>query len=112
MFQLSVHKNRTDYVVTNDFDQINTSEDATKACAIRWKIEQYHREVKQTTGIGKCQARNTKAQRKHIMTAILAWLVLSAQAHTMKKNIYEVKNESLKNFQALLWRQPYIAFST
>ena len=112
LFQLSVHPNRTDYVVTNDFDQINTSEDATKACAIRWKIEQYHREVKQTTGIGKCQARNTKAQRKHIMTAILAWLVLSAQAHTMKKNIYEVKNESLKNFQALLWRQPYIAFST
>lgn len=45
---------------------------------MRWEIEQYHREVKQTTGIDKCQARNSKAQRKHsnIKVAILAWLVL------------------------------------
>ena len=52
LFQLSVHPNRTDYVITND-KAICTSEDATKACAFRWKIEQYHREVKQTTGIAK-----------------------------------------------------------
>ena len=36
-------------------------QDATKACAVRWNIEQYHREVKQLTGIGKCQASNGKA---------------------------------------------------
>lgn len=111
LFRLSVHPDRTDYVVTNDFDQINTSQDATKACAMRWKIEQYHREVKQTTGIGKCQARNSKAQRKHIKVAILAWLVLNAQAHAMNKNIYQVKEEPLKTFQAALWRQPSVVFS-
>ena len=55
LFQLSVHPNRTDYVITND-KAICTSGDATKACGFRWKIEQYHREVKQTTGIAKCQA--------------------------------------------------------
>ena len=71
LFQLSVHSNRADYVITND-KAICTSEDATKACAFRWKIEQYHREVKQTTGIAKCQARNSKAQRKHIITSILS----------------------------------------
>ena len=54
LFQLSVHPNRTDYVITND-KAICTSEDATKACGFRWKIEQYHREVKQTTGIAKCK---------------------------------------------------------
>jgi len=57
LFQLTIHPNRTDYVVTNDHKEIGTAEDATKACAIRWKIEQYHREAKQLTGIGKCQAR-------------------------------------------------------
>ena len=111
LFRLSVHPDRTDYIVTNDFDQINTSQDATKACAMRWKIEQYHREVKQTTGIGKCQARNSKAQRKHIKVAILAWLVLNAQAHAMNKNIYQVKEEPLKTFQAALWRQPSVVFA-
>lgn len=112
LFQLSVHKNRTDYVVTNDLELISTSDDATKACAVRWKIEQYHRETKQTTGIGKCQARNAKAQRKHIITAILAWIVLNAQAHAKKITIYALKNEPLKRFQTLIWRQPYTAFST
>ena len=111
LFRISVHPNRTDYVVTNDFDQINTSQDATKACAVRWNIEQYHREVKQLTGIGKCQARNGKAQRKHINVAILTWLVLNAQAHAMNKTIYQVKEEPLKMFQAALWRRPHIAFS-
>lgn len=78
LLRISVHPDRTDYVVTNDFDQTNTSKNAKKACAMRWEIEQYHREVKQTTGIDKCQARNSKAQRKHsnIKVAILAWLVL------------------------------------
>jgi hypothetical protein len=37
LFRLTVHPNRTDYVVTNDHEQIGTSEDATKACAFRWK---------------------------------------------------------------------------
>ena len=32
--------------LTNDNVAICTPEDATEACAFRWKIEQYHREVK------------------------------------------------------------------
>jgi len=112
LFRLTVHPNRTDYVVTNDHEEIGTPEDATKACAFRWKIEQYHREAKQTTGIGKCQARNGKAQRKHIITAILAWIVLDARAHAKNMTIYALKYEPLKRFQELMWRQPYTAFST
>ena len=54
------------YVITND-KAICTSEDVTKACGFRWKIEQYHSKVKQTTGIAKYQARNSKAQRKSIL---------------------------------------------
>ena len=110
LFQLSVHPNRTDYVITND-KAICTSEDATKACGFRWKIEQYHREVKQTTGIAKCQARNSKAQRKHIMTSILSWIVMHAQAISRKITIYQLKNEPLEVFQRNIWRNPYTAFS-
>ena len=111
LFQLSVHPNRTDYIITND-KAICTFEDATKACGFRWKIEQYHREVKQTTGIDKCQARNSKAQRKHIITAILSWIVMHAQAISRKITIYQLKNEPLEAFQRNIWRNPYTAFST
>lgn len=111
LFRLTVHPNRTDYVVTNDHENILTAHDATKACGFRWKVEQYHREVKQLTGIAKCQARNTRAQRKHIVTAILAWIVLHAQAQANHMTMYQLKDEPLRAFQAQLWRRPYTAFT-
>lgn len=110
LFRLTVHPNRIDFVVSNDFEAVSTLEDATEACGFRWKIEQYHREVKQVTGIGKCQARNAKAQRKHITTSMLAWIVLHAQALAKNMTIYEVKYAPLKIFQAAVWRSPYTAF--
>ena len=111
LFRLMVHSNRTDYIVTNDNEAICTPEDATEACAFRWKIEQYHREVKQTTGIAKCQARKAKAQRQHIVTSILAWIVMHAQACAKNTNIYQLKNQPLKDFQMQMWRRPYTVFT-
>ena len=111
LFRLMVHSNRTDYIVTNDNVAICTSEEATEACPFRWKIEQYHREVKQTTGIFKCQARKAKAQRKHIVTSILAWIVIHAEACAKNTNIYKLKNQPLKDFQMQVWRRPYTVFT-
>jgi hypothetical protein len=39
----------------------------------RWSIEVYHREIKQTCGIERCQSRTGGAQRNHIFLAIAAW---------------------------------------
>ncbi|MCZ6919807.1 MAG: transposase [Rickettsia endosymbiont of Ixodes persulcatus] len=36
----------------------------------RWSIEFYHRELKQTCGIERCQARTGRAQRNHICLAV------------------------------------------
>ncbi len=56
---------RTEYIATNDLSQSDA--DATRQeCRVRWKIEQLHREIKQVTGIGKCQCRKLRAQRNHI----------------------------------------------
>ena len=41
-----VHPNRTDFIITNDHEAIGTSEEARKTCEFRWKIEEYHCEVK------------------------------------------------------------------
>ena len=40
----------------------------------RWSIEVYHRELKQTRGIQRCQARTGRSRRNHICLAVMAWL--------------------------------------
>jgi len=40
----------------------------------RWKIEVYHRELKQTCAVERCQSHSGRAQRNHICIAILAWI--------------------------------------
>ena len=44
-----------------------------------WKIEEYHRGVKQFCGVEKCQARKKESQRKHIMLSLRAFLRLEVQ---------------------------------
>ena len=50
LFRVIVATNKTEYVATNDLTQSDTN-DVQKVCAIRWKIEELHREIKQLTGI-------------------------------------------------------------
>jgi hypothetical protein len=50
LFRVTVSTNRTEYVVTNDLSQSEIS-DVKKVCSERWKIEEFHRELKQLTGI-------------------------------------------------------------
>ena len=57
------------------------------------------------------QARNAKAQRKHIVPSILAWIVMHAQACAKNTNIYKLKNQPLKDLQMQTWRKPYTIFT-
>jgi len=41
-----------------------------------WKIEEYHRGIKQFCGVKRCQARNSQSQRAHIQLSIRAFLRL------------------------------------
>lgn len=50
LFRVTVSTNRTDFVVTNDNTQASTDA-VQKVCCIRWKIEEFHRELKQLTGV-------------------------------------------------------------
>ncbi len=110
LFCVPVSTNRTDYVVTNDLTQSST-DGARKACAIRWKIEEFHRELKQTTGIEKCQARKQRSQRNHINLCIQAWMVMKTAARNAGVTIYEQKNQPLRDYVAERWRKPYTVFS-
>jgi hypothetical protein len=110
LFCVQVSTNRTDYVVTNDLSQ-NSFDGVRKACAIRWKIEEFHRELKQVTGIEKCQARSQRAQRNHINLCIQAWIVLKSAARAAHVTIYEQKNKPLRDYVTERWRHPYTVFA-
>jgi hypothetical protein len=71
-FRVTVSTNRTKYVATNDLTQSETT-DVRKVCSQPWKIEEFHRELKQLTGIESCQCRKARIQRNHIACAILVW---------------------------------------
>jgi hypothetical protein len=50
LFRVVVSTDRTDYIITNDVTQSDTDE-AQKESGHRWKVEQFHREEKEVTGI-------------------------------------------------------------
>ena len=110
LFCVQVSINRTDYVVTNDLTQ-GSADGVRKVSAIRWKIEEFHRELKQTTGIEKCQARNQRSQRNHINLSIQAWMVMKAAARSANVTIYEQKNQPLREYVLAQWRRPYTVFA-
>lgn len=104
LFCLPFSKERTDYIVTNDSSP--TSEDTQEACALRWKVEQFHREAKQLTGIQDCQCRKERIQKNHIACAMLVWIQLKKIADRTQQTLYQVKHGLLTNYMIDLLRSP------
>src|SRR6266496_5698660 len=83
---------RTDDVVSNDMAQASTPA-VQEVCGWRWKIEQFHREAKQVTGLEGCQCRKARIVRNHIGCAILVWVRLKQVATDTQRTIYQVKHD-------------------
>lgn len=109
LFRIAISADRTELIVTNDLSQ-SSSDDAQKESAIRWKIEEFHRELKQLTGIEKCQTRLERSQRNHICLSILAWICLKEAALKRGVTMYVQKREPLLAFMAEQWRHPATVF--
>ena len=95
-----------EYWVTNKLNSI--VEDMRTARAHRWKVEEFHRGLKQTTGIGKCQARNNRAQRNHIFCAIRSFVVLEHYRLRTDITWYEAKRQIVRDAIRGYLRQPLI----
>ncbi|MGZ9223427.1 MAG: IS701 family transposase [Anaerolineales bacterium] len=104
---LSACAQRTDYVVTNDLAQDNTQA-VQEACSLRWKIEQFHRETKQLTGLEGCQCRKARIIRNHIGCAILVWIRLKQVAQDTQRSIYQVKHGLLSDYLRQQLKSPAI----
>ena len=111
LFRIDVSPNRTEFVVTND-KTCGSEDDVRKTCANRWKIEQLHREVKQTCGIEKCQCRKGRSQRNHIVCAFLVWARLKQIAHKTAQTIYQIKENLLHDYLVKELKSPTVMFKS
>jgi hypothetical protein len=107
LFQVVLSTQRTDYIVTNEMSQDNVKV-VQDVCGFRRKVEQFHRETKQLTGIEGCQCRKARIVRNHIGCAILVWIRLKQVAHMSQRTIYQVKNELLSDYLRQQLKSPTI----
>lgn len=110
LFRVLVSTTRTDYIVTNDMAQ-NDTEAAEKESSIRWKVEQFHREDKQLTGVESCQCRLARSQRNHIAIASLVWLSFKKAACQTQRTVYQLKQQLLDEYIIHQLKRPTIAFA-
>jgi hypothetical protein len=107
LFRLELSTGRTDYIVTND-----VSQDWTPATQDVWgwrpKIEEFHREDKQLTGVDRCQCRRARIVRNHIGCAMLVWVRLKQVASETGQTIYQVKHGMLSDYLRQQLRSPAV----
>ena len=107
LFRLVVSKDRTDYIVTNDETQTSTN-GTREVCAVRWKIEQLHREVKQVTGLENCQCRKQRIQRNHIACALLVWCRFKELMDETTRTVYQIKFGQLSDYLIQQLKNPSV----
>ncbi len=94
--------------ITGDAQSPITADDVQEANAVRWQIEQLHRELKQLTGSEKCQCRQARSQRNHLACCYLAWLTLKVQARKIKQTLYQARANLFREFLRNELRNPTI----
>lgn len=107
LFKVVAPNGDIDWVVTNH-PESTASEVIQKENNVRWKIEEMHRELKQLTGIEKCQARKSRVQRNHISFAYQAWFSLKRQARQTGETIYQVKNNLYSQYLKSVLIKPLV----
>ena len=110
LFQVVRSTTQNETVITNDVAQ-SSAEVVQKVLSHRWKIEQFHRELKQNTGIEDCKCRNQRAQRNHIAMCMLVWLKFDDIAHNQAENIYQIKQSLLKEYIIQQLKSPKYRFA-
>jgi len=107
LFKVVTPNGDIDWIITNS-DAPLTTDDVQDADAKRWQVEQLHRELKQLTGIEKCQCRKQRAQRNHIACCYQAWLAIKVKAQSLGKTLYALVNDLLYEFLRAELRDPRI----
>ena len=108
LFGLVSSTGDTEWIVTNDLSEASASA-VRKQAAVRWQIEQFHRQWQQTTWVQWCQCRKQRAQRNRITASLLAWGQLHQAAMLAKTTIYALKEGLLDDYLCKQFRNSAFA---
>jgi len=113
LFKVVATNGDIEWVITNHPEGSFTTSDIQDENAVRWQIEQLHRELKQLTGSEKCECRKVRSQRNHLACCYLAWLSLKVKATQCGKTLYAAQHDLLSDYLRAELRNPHIpAFLT
>ena len=107
LFKVVTPHGDIDWIITNS-EALLTTDDVQNEDTKRWQVEQLHRELKQLTGIEKCQCRKQRAQRNHIACCYQAWLAIKVKADSLGKTLYATVHDLLYEFLRAELRDPRI----
>ena len=117
LFKIVAANGDIEWMITNKETQTNskgdppspiTAQDVQKESAVRWQIEQMHRELKQLVGTEKCQCRKARSQRNHMACCYLAWLAIKVAAIKKRGTLYQVQNDLFSDYLKQQLRKPEI----
>jgi hypothetical protein len=107
LFKIVAPNGDIDWVITNSEASLS-ADDVQDEDAVRWQVEQLHRELKQLTGIEKCQCRKQRPQRNHIACCYQAWLAIKTKADVVGKTLYALVGDLLYEYLRAELRDPRI----
>ena len=115
LFKLVAPNGDIDWIITNrEFSEkegIQTTislQDVQDENAVRWQIEQLHRELKQLAGTQKCQCRKARSQGNHLGLCYLAWLSLKVHANRFRITLYAARKNLFQDYLRTELRRPTI----
>jgi hypothetical protein len=106
VFRIDTPDGDTEHWATNDWGM--TALERRKWADWAWRIEEYHRGLKQHCGVERCQARGETAQRNHIGMAIRAFLRLADYAYREWTTWLQAKMGIVRDAVAAYLARPYI----
>jgi len=76
-----------------------------------WKIEEYHRGIKQFCGVENCQARKNQSHRAHIMFSLRAFLRLEIERLRTGRSWFESKRGIIRRAISAYIKNPNYSLS-
>ena len=108
LFKVVATNGDSEWVITNRAPGSIDTQVVQNENKVRWFIEQLHRELKQLTGIERCQCRKQRAQRNHFACCYHAWFSLKVVAKKLGKTLYQVKHDLWSDYLRNELRNPRI----
>jgi putative transposase len=95
VFRVVATNGDTDHWATSDLEMEALTR--LKYGDFSWRIEEYHRGIKQFCGVEGCQARRAKAQRNHIGLSIRAFLRMECHCFALGLSWFQAKLDIIRH---------------